>query len=345
MKRHANRLAAASILVAVLTSLAFGAPQASPKRGLLSRLSLEVTGGWARGALDDLNLFPAYDEGRIDHYYRKQYEALKAQKGAYYSFARIEKSGQGFSRLHGLFPAGLRLSLDLGYGWTACLGLSYLTGRADSAYREVYDISDLDPNKMELENVYRQEIDYPSHRLALKAWSPTLGIRLRIPIVRRVALAGYLSAGLLAAAFDWEREYQITSTDEKGRWSRSIVGASASGRGSGPTLEGCARLDYAVSGRLTAFLEAGYAYRKTGRVDGDYATWTGHEDSDSAPYESRFAYADGVFWTRIQTISSAWGVWTPRTVFFADAQAQRDSRNFILDLSGVELRLGLAWRL
>lgn len=342
---RSRRLVSLLAMTALVSSFSFGSVQTVAKKGILSRFSFEVTGGWARAALDDLNLFPAYDEGRIDHFYRKQYEYLKAQKGAYYSLARVEKSGQGFARLHGLVPAGLRLSLDLGHGWTAYLGLSYLTGRVTSSYREVYDISDLDPNKMELENVYRLEIDYPSCPMAVRAWSPTLGIRLRIPLVRRVALAGYLAAGWLAAGFEWDQTYGTTSTDEKGRWSRSSYGYEASGRGSGPSFEGGGRLDFAVSGRLTAFLEAGYAYRKTGRVDGDYAYWTGHADSDSAPYESRLEYAAGVFWTGIQNYNRAWGAWTPRTVFFADAQEQRDSRRFRLDLSGVELRVGLAVRL
>jgi hypothetical protein len=318
--------------------------QASPRRTILSRLSFEVTGGWARAALDDLNLYPTRDEEMVDFTYRKAFEAVKAQKGAYYSYDRVERSGK-FTRLHSLYPAGCRLSLDIGYGWTAYIGLSYLTGRVTASYREVYDVSDLDPNKMELDNRYRLEIEYPPYPLSVRAWSPTVGIRLKIPLVRRMAWEGYVAAGWLAASFRWDQTYATTTTDEKGRWSRSSYGYAAAGRGSGPSLEGGGRLGYSVSGRLTAFLEAGYAYRKTGRVDGEFAFWTGHEDSDSAPYGARSEYEDGVFWTRFQTYTRAYGVWTPREVRFADSQGQRDSRHFRLDLSGVELRVGLAVRL
>jgi hypothetical protein len=313
------------------------------QRTFWQRFSLEVASGWALAGLADLNLFSDFFAGNDDYFYRLQFERAAAQQGSWFTYSTVDGIEGEYPRLHSVFPAGARLVYDVDDRWSLSLGLSNISGRSDRPGSAIYDVRDLNPDALDMVNIYRLEIEYPIHRLAIKAWAPTLGARFRFPITKKVDLSAYAAAGWLRARFEWDCERVLTTTDEKSHRYQSIYGGAAGGRGSGLVVETGGRLRVGLSGRLDAFLEAGWAYRRTTAVKGDFIYRSGHADDDSTPYETKSVYKNLGYWVKDYQVTNTWGRWNYSNAYIGNYKPS--VRPFLLDLSGLELKIGLAWRL
>ncbi|MCX6559913.1 MAG: hypothetical protein NTZ26_05300 [Candidatus Aminicenantes bacterium] len=350
MSRRAFRPA---LLLAAVMGMALAIPSAAQimprkkkpavQRTFLQRFSLEAMGGWALAGLADLNLFSDYYAGFDDYYYRLQFERAAARQGSWFTYSTVDGIEGEYPRLRNLFPAGARLAYEVDDRWSLFLGLSYISGRSSVPGSAVVDGRNLNPDTVEMVNIYRLEIEYPVHRLAVRAWAPTLGARFRFPISKKVDLSAYVAAGWMWARFAWDCERTQTTTDEKSHWSRSVYGGSASGRGAGLIVETGGRLRVGLSNRLDAFLEAGWAYRRASGAKGDFTYRSGHADDNSTPYETTSVYRDIEYWVKDYHINNTWGSWTYSNVYVGVYTPP--SRPFLLDLSGLEMKVGLAWRL
>jgi hypothetical protein len=332
---------------ALIAALALPAPALSADRKATpfgKRLSLEIIGGWARAGLSDVNLFPAYNEAYADFYFTRKFEAFEARMGDWFSWQTLEQTEGGFKRLRSLFPAGLRLACDIGYGWSAFVGLEYLSGRATSSYRAVYDVVDLDPDKFFRVDASRQELDFPDYRLAVRAWIPMLGARYRTPLGRRLVMETFAAAGWMRADFAWDVEMSSTSTFDKGYWSRSTSRTAVSGGGSALTAEAGLAFKASLSDRWAMFIEGTYAYRRTSRVDGDYSFQADRDDANSDPYSTAAYEMSGFFRVRGSGVSTSWGDWSYDYPMLVDSESGLGGYMFRIDMSGFELRAGLSWR-
>jgi hypothetical protein len=313
------------------------------QRSFLQRLSIEAAGGWAPAGLADLNLFSDFFAGYDDYYYRLQFERLAAQPGSRFTYSTVDGIEGEYPRLRSLFPAGARLVCDVDDRWSLYVGLSYISGRSSVPGSAVVDVRNLTPDATEIAKIYRLEIDYPVHRLAVRAWAPTLGARFRFPISKKADLSAYAAAGWMWSRFAWDCERTQTTTDEKSHWSRSVYGGSASGRAASLVVETGGRLRVGLSGRLDAFLEAGWAYRRANDAKGDFTYRSGHADDNSTPYETKTVSKDIEYWVKDYQANNSWGHWTYSNVYVGVYTPP--SRPFLLDLSGLEMKVGLAWRL
>jgi hypothetical protein len=108
------------------------------------------------------------------------------------------------------------------------------------------------------------------------------------------------------------------------------------GSGTGIAIDLGGRLSYPIIRSFEVFLEAGYAYQVVKSISG-----SGREERDG-----RSLSWDGRWGIKSETVAAAWGGLETEfpTGYWPDNSEAERIKDFELDLSGFQLRLGLSFR-
>ena len=109
------------------------------------------------------------------------------------------------------------------------------------------------------------------------------------------------------------------------------------GSGTGLAVEAGVRLDWRIRGRWGVFAEAGYAYQKVKNLSGPGRELQGGE---SSAWDGRWAIQS-------EDISTYWGAARLEfpTNYWPQGGEERRAGDFRLDLSGVQVKFGVTFRL
>ena len=293
---------------------------------------LEVFGGFSSLNPADLNMRADYDEMSRMFYYEDYFQYQKSQ-GLIASYSKANEGGRAEFLRHSI-PFGLRLRYRLA-GWLdLSLGLTRFSGDRTSRFSNSYRVTENDG----LPLVYFQE--FSDYTLASRGYVPSFGVHLGAGLTRNLRLEGFLAGGPLFAECMYSLSYKTQGPlpDPGANLESPEDGIlEERGAGTGLSVELGARLNLRLKGRLGVFLEGAYAYQKVESVSGPgMRSIASHRDS----WEGEWGIKQDV---KVEPWGTARFLWPSNgwTIFSGSWWRLRD---FELDLSGMQVRMGFSYR-
>jgi len=306
---------ALGIFLAMLGNSKAGAAQ--------KRWRVELYGGTAAIAPGDLNSIPEFYEPYFQFYFIDRYEYYR--KVGYIQDYETKLEGR-FRSLRWGYPIGLWVRYRVSSFLDLSLGVRGFWGSAASSFTCDVRLIDRDGNQTD------RLLIYDPLKISASGIIPLLGLHLRRNIAAGIGLEAFLAGGPLFGSIGYVR--QIYS--EQGQATPDSF-LEEKGNGVGVALEVGLRLEAPVRRDVGLFLEMGYAYQAADGFEGEGLS------RDSAGEE----FWEGEWGVREDYLADYWGTrsllrasnyWTTE-----DAPVRR--RDFRLDLSGVQVRVGVTIRL
>jgi hypothetical protein len=289
----------------------------------LKRLQVEFYGGIAAIAPDDLNSVPEYYKAYYQFYYIDRYDYYR-KVGYIQDFQTQEEGSLRILRVG--VPFGVRVRYRVAAFLDLSLGVRGFLGSAASTYSIDVHLIDRDGVPSGFRRVY------DPLQISVSGITPLFGLHFRRKLAAGLGLEAFLAGGPL---FGSVRQSRQARTEVSGTTSESFM--EQDGTGSGIALEGGLRLETELGRKLVLFIETGYAYQKAGGFEGKgFLRSAAGEES----WEGEWAMKDGY-------LADYWGtrdiVWATNSWSAEEEPLRR--RDFKLDLSGVQVRVGVAFRL
>ena len=324
-------IAAALFLVFVLAAnpLIIQANSAEKELAPFKKFQIELFGGYAPLDPSDMNLYVDYDNRMQDFSYDSYLEYLQSN-GDIRSWTKHQSEKR--KKLKNAFPLGGRLKYFFNRTIAISVGFKYLSDQQNEDLSFQYTRQEWDDRQ------YIELTDYVPYSLSAEAYIPMLGIHILTAIKGPLMFEGYLIGGPMFVKCQylssWTYEWWIHGPDYDWLTFQSTGFLEANGSGTGIALELGGRLNYPVMKNLGIFLEGGYAYQVAKNISGK-----GSEiiDDNNTSWDGRWRIKE-------EHIAAPWGEmdleWP--TNYWPNDSNDGKARNFELDLSGFQLRLGLS---
>jgi hypothetical protein len=339
-------------IIAVLIAFVVGAAacvpllaeeEGAPPQSLWRRLSLEVFGGFATLAPAHLNLM-ADDQADYDNYYEKRkFEYYHALYNDLFTYAQSLIHGSGLKRISRAFPLGLRAKLALNRAFSLSLGVTVLSRTESSTYAAQYDVRDMNPDKVDLTDIYQVRIEYPKFDLEAAGWALLVGLHAQTRLIGPLRLEGHAAAGPLFARCRAVFNMKRAKSEPDGFWESDLYSIDLKGHGIGVAVSAGLLARIPLVSCLDAFIEGDYAFEQARKIAGNGNYTYRHEDSNSAPYEGTSAW-EGTWRISHAVHTNDWGQWNESSPAVMDKNYFQGTDPFHLDLSGFQAKVGLAWR-
>ena len=295
------------------------------------KFQIELYGGFALLNPSDLNLFVDYDNRIQEFNYDSLLQYLQDNEEIQ-SWTRTQEGDR--QKIKNAIPFGVRLKFYLNPMIAVSVGVKYLSAEHTSEFDVRYTRNELSGEQ------YTENMMVSPYSLSAKAYAPVLGIHIAKKIKNALILEGFLSGGPLFVECrylsDWSYEWWISGTDYNWLMFTSAGVLEEKGAGTGIALDLGGKVGYPLSEGLEVFLEGSYSYQVAKNVSGEgRGVWV----------ESSEAW-DGQWGIKQEKIISPWGeleVELP-TNYWPENSKSGKSRDFELDLSGFQLRLGFSFR-
>jgi hypothetical protein len=295
------------------------------------RFQVELYGGIIFLNPEDLNLFVSHDKSMQEFFYDSYFDYLVA---ADQIRSWTKNQGEERKEVRRSYPIGGRLKYFISETIALSLGFKYQTTTHSMDLDYQYFRNELSNER------YNESIRYSPYSLSAKAYIPTLGVHLLKKLNNSFVLEGFLCGGPMFADCryfsDWSYEWV---TEGQGyryvTFNRTGV-LEEEGSGTGISLDLGGRFSYPIVSSFEIFLEASYAYQVVKSISGP-----GREEMDG-----RSATWDGRWGMKSEAVATAWGELETEfpTAYWPNDSEEDRIRDFELDLSGFQLRLGLSFR-
>lgn len=289
----------------------------------MKKFQLEFLGGFSALSPDDLNLRPELQERAAAFSYDDYFDYLVAQ-GEVASWQK-ERAGD-FKPLKNAFPLGLRLKYFLGPSLAISLGFSHLAKSQTSDV--VYNYTLILPPDVNA----RVRAVYDPYTLSAKGYSPQLGLHFTKQLTGSLEVEVYAAGGPLFGECSYDIRFEEVVEVLGSVQSQVAVDYNEEGTGTGFVLDGGARLNVKIAKNFGLFVESGYTYAKIKKLSGPGSETMGVEkttwEGDWGIQQLQAVYEWGSFSAQLPT--SYWG-----------EGASPKIRDFVLDLSGFQVRVGL----
>lgn len=287
-------------------------------------LEIEMYGGWAGIDPSDLNQRAVHDS-RVQRFYGGDFLDDAVSRGLISSWS---KTGEGdFRQLKKGLPLGMRCKYYLNRWFALSFGVTYLTGTREQDISANYSIT----NAM---GSYSIESRYSPYTLHARGIAPLLGVHLQTRLNRFLELGAGFSAGPVFAHCSYSHEYSENNGLTGMTYERSI---DVDGRGAGLAMDGMLRLGVNLGNGFFLFCESAYAYRVITYVGGSGSLTVTKPSYDQILWKGEWKMNES-------RLESYWGAIDTLRPSNSREPNDHQTRNFELDLSGFQLRLGLAYR-
>jgi hypothetical protein len=306
-------------------------PDLNLRRGT-SRWLIEIFGGIAGMNPEDLNLRAKHDDLTRRFYFDDYYSYLFNQ-GKISGFSNQNEGGMA-KLIKSSIPFGIRLRYNLNRWLALSLGFTQFSSSRESKFRNDYVIFENDGPASYYSN------EFTSYKLAAQGFVPTLGIHAAKSISPVLQVEAFLSGGPLLAEclYSMNESSQNWSSTTELDLENPVEGfLEEKGKGTGLSLQAGLKLDFRTAGPFGFFMETGYAYQAVYSISGP----------GKRSYPSKTEYWDGEWGIKKKVDMMPWG-----TLHFAypsngwegfEYTGWRD-RDFTLNLSGVQARMGINYR-
>jgi hypothetical protein len=285
------------------------------------RFQVELYGGISSINSRDFNLFSKAEQQYNDIYF---IERLRYYEGYFVN---------DFPEIREMIPYGLRLRYKISEKFSFSLGVEGFSRMKELTYEGSFGYS-----STAAENHTKR---YDPYRLGVSGYSVMGGAHYRLPVGSKTDIEAGATAGWARADFDFSSHWSYaTSYQETSVSYQSVDGGvlEGDGSGSGFSAQATLRLNRMLGRRFGFFVETGYTYCRMASMEG-----SGRETRIGIPGETTWEGAWGI---KNEEIEVPWGtksVSVPTNYWSAWTEAQRE-RDFVLDLSGFRMVLGVCFR-
>lgn len=320
MKRTRQALIVFLFLALCIAALRLPAqsPPGESSRG--NRFSAEVFGGFLFFDPRDLNLRAAYDRGFLDNQlaFSNLYAPEPQRDTAVGEFLTIGSS----------LPFGFRMKVLMNKRWAVSLGFKYFIKDQESTVTARYPDYGARP--------MMTDYSFSPYSISASGFVPLLGVHSRLWKNRFFDLDLFVAGGGMFA----DCGYTVGVTRVYSRDGRAYRADETlyeiEGRSTGIAAEAGIHIKAVVFRSIRVFFEGGYAFQKAWNINGngrlDYYRYTGTTSrwlSDRLEWEGYWGVKEALPLAPLP--SNEWEKEDPRV------------RDFVLDLSGAFLRVGISY--
>jgi hypothetical protein len=307
-------------LVLAFTCFSFSGEQ------IWKKFEIELCGGISTMNPADLNLWSDMNE-KTDKFYNDDFFDYRASQNSNFSYTKITSENIPSIKTALLF--GIRLK----FAFNDHVGISLAIKRLSREHnREVSSVWAFPYDYGE----YQYRIAYDPFFLSVRGYIPSIGIHFQTPLKGQLSAGGFLEGGPLIGrctlGYDYSEEWHSDEGNLIDKSSNRYL--EEIGKGTDFSLEGGLRISI-TAGKFAPFFETSYAYQKIKNLSG--------------PGIERTAFLEdtweGEWGIKQNTVSGDWGELTyeyPSN--YREEGAISKYRDFNLDLSGFQFRLGITYR-
>lgn len=292
------------------------------------RFQFELFGGPAQPGLSAFNSLVDYDNRIQDFSYDRLFDSLR-QRGGIISWANNQPSGRKKIALS--FPLGMRFRYRVSRRVSVSLGARASLGRRETDFSFEYT------RREPLDYEDRESVRYFPYLLSARGLAVLAGVHYNMSAYRKLTLEAFLAAGPVFSdcrySSDWEYVWHRQGPDIDFDVSRMTGHLEEMGKGTGIAADAGARIQYPVMKRLAIFLEGVYSYQVVKKIRGKGREIRGDVETT---WEGRWAI-------KKETIAAPWGTMEAEfpTNYWPEGSASSPVRDFRLDFSGFQARIGL----
>lgn len=312
------------ILIMFLCSLSLmGFSKDSGKK----KFQLEVIAGFSFLNPEDLNSNAMLREQFIKFWYEDRYDY-------YVRVGHIQSnvtSQEGeFRTIKSALPLGLRFKYFVIQPFAISLGFKYLARSSKSNVRHHLTISENDGTQV------NHKHEYFPFNISVKAFIPTIGIHFEKGLFKDIGFEIFVCGGPLLGQCVYSLDYKYENVTNGNLISTSAYNFEEKGSGTGIALDGCIRMNYSMSEHLGLFVETGYAYQKVEDLKGPGYIKSNGEVEEWEDEWGMKEYYKAEYWGIMDSMyaSNSWEF--PENYLWI--------REFKLDLSGFQARIGISYR-
>jgi hypothetical protein len=295
------------------------------------RFQVEFYGGFTTLNPSDLNLFVDYDNRIQEFTYDSMLNYLESISQIL-SWNKVREEDR--RKIKKAFPLGGRLKYQIKDTLAVSIGFRYFSRTRESEFDFEYIRNEIEGDR------YTEILSYFPYSLSVNAYVPQIGIHMMKRIKGALVLEGYLAGGPLFVECryfsNWSYELHRREVSNFEYLVFQSAGAlDEEGTGTGIAIDLGGRMNYPLLKNMGIFLEAGYAYQVVRNVSGPGSELNG-------PFSESWA---GRWAIKQEQINAPWGELEAElpTGYWPSGSSGR-IRNFKLDLSGFQLRLGLSFQ-
>lgn len=299
-------------------------------------IQIEFFGGFSFINPSDLNMRADFDKGEDEFRYNGWHNYWQSEGEIIYWEKETERD---LKAVKTVLPFGFRLRFNLTSNFALSLGFSNFSKTQKSSFKFSYVAEWYDWLHSTL------EVDYSPYILFVKGYIPMLGIHYSAGS-NSIGFEGYITGGPLFAKCGYEIERNYNYSGEWEYWSHSTSKLKEEGKGTGIGIDAALRLNLKFNRIMGLFVEGVYSYQKISNISGpgtedyEYNNSYGEVELESDSWEGEWGIKE-------VTYTYDWGSQTYQfpSNFWEDLSGdERLVRDFTLDLSGFQIRLGLFFR-
>ncbi len=306
-------------LVLIFSSVSFSVEK------IWKKFEIELLGGISTMNPVDLNLWSDMNE-KTDKFFNDDFFDYQASQNNDFSFTKIKS--ENIPRIKNALHFSLRLKFAIDDHIGISLGFKRLARDHNrvisSTWNFPYDYGE-----------YQYRIVYDPYMLSVHGYIPSIGIHFQTPLKEKLSVGGFLEGGPLfgrcTLGYDYSQEWYSNEGNLIDRSSKRYL--EEIGESSGFAVEGGLRVSISI-GKFAPFFEGSYAYQKIKNLSG--------------PGIERTAFLErtweGEWGIEQHTTSRDWGELTYEYPGNDWGGTIGEYRDFNLDLSGFQFRIGIAYR-
>jgi hypothetical protein len=298
---------------------------------------IELGGGWAQLAPDDLNAWSEFDRVWQEQVREGGFAYNRRLFGTGYSYT-TEKSGS-FPQLRAGLSGELRLVRRRGPRLAVSLGYRRLSRTAAGAAQRNYAVSAVNPDSVDFVLQESYGYRYDPERMALRENAVAIGLRWSFWRTPRLGGQLFASAGPAWASCRVARTQRYTRSLYRFDW---LSAAELDGMGSGLRAELGLRGEWRAARRWLFFAEAAWALQRIARIEGTGRYRLRSQDGDASVPDLDLSWTVSGRW-RMATVRSSGGYGEFRQSYPTIGDGTLPA--FTLDSGGLQLRAGVALRL
>jgi len=299
--------------------------------GKTQKFQIEIWGGYATLNPSDLNLAVTYDNSLQELLFDRQYQWLMSTS----QILSWDKSGkEQRQELNHAFPFGIRLKYNMNPWLAFSLGFKYFS-TSDSQNLSFEYTSVPFPDFINMER-----LSVSPYSLSSKGYAPMLGIHVSKALSSKVELEAFFAGGPLFGEIQYEQEsiyeWWFNEWGEDILVFREETNRDEEGSGIGLAIETGGRLNLQISREWGFFIEGGYTYQRIAHVSG----------SGSETRDGQTQTWEGDWRILRDDLVTSWEMTSLEfpTCYPGPGPGGSVVRDFEMDLSGFQLRLGILLR-
>lgn len=304
-------------------------------------IRIELYGGFSTLNGADLNQQSLYEKNYNEFFSDSQHSYYRSIYGDNYSYTR-EITGS-FPEIKNASPLGVRIKYSITPIIALSIGFQYLSRTVVTDMNIQYQVRALRFDYLQFYDQYSDHRYFPDYTLSVRGYIPLMGLHLMTSQKRRFQMEGFLSGGPLFASCKFSSRREWRRIRFNGYWRGDDTALEIKGNGTGLAIETGARINIRLSKRFDFFLEGGYAYQVTGKINGTaYYQYQGLDANAAADVE--LYMWEGVWVLEEVYAERYWGTFHSYKPMVYHDGLGAEIDDFDLDLSGFRLKGGISYR-